>query len=117
MINDKPLEKPLDKKNLDKAINTINHAMEVQKKLTTKYYELRNALMRQSRAISDFWLDEKEWKKQSHKEKLEIMKNETCVHYQSSGSIYQDMKEFPFFAKKQWLLDRKRLINEGKYNE
>lgn len=107
--------KPYNRENMDKAIANLEKVLVNQDKLKSKYTELLTTLIRHRRAHeSTFWLNINNYKKLSTKEKHEMIRKERCVHVPSSGSMFQDMKEFPYFAKRQWIKDRDLLIKEGK---
>ena len=109
------LEKPYNKENLDKAIGNIKLILEKQDEIKSKYYEILTTLIRHRRAIEpECWVIEKEWEKLDNHIKQNIIREERCVKMPSSGSYYQDMKEFPYFAKRQWEKDRELLTKEGK---
>jgi len=101
------------KEKINQTLISINKALELDQQKRAKMLELQTTLTRIGRAIdSEFWLD-KIWKGKTMKQKTELFRNERCVKFQSSGSIFQDLRDFPFFAKKQWENDRKKLIKEG----
>jgi len=101
---------------LEKAIGNIDKVIVIEDKLRSKRIELRNQLLRMQRAIKPrFWLDETNWKKMSFKERLKLMRETKGIQIPSSESIF-NTREFPFYAKKQYVKDRKQLIKEGKIN-
>jgi hypothetical protein len=109
------MTKPYTKENLDKTIDSIKEVLLKQVELKSKYNELLATMIRHRRAFDPIcWVDMPEFKKLKIKEILLLMREEKCVNYPSSGSQYQDAKEFPFFAKKQWQKDREELIKSGK---
>ena len=102
------------KEKVSKAIQSMEQLFEVENKQREKMLEMFRSLIRVERACDkEFWLDKIKWKKLPLKEKQKIFHNEKCVKYSSSGSIFQDIKDFEFFARKQWENDRKRLLKRG----
>lgn len=99
---------------LSKTLESIEQLLELDAKKRGKILEIRKTLTRTRRAIDKtFWLDKIEWKKKPYKDKLKLIREERCVHFQSSGSPFQDVKDFEWFAKKQWEKDRALLIKRG----
>ncbi len=101
-------------KKVSKTLESLKHLLVLGEQHRQKMKELQIGLTRIQRAINKtFWIDERDWKKKTLKEKNEIIRNEICVKFQSSGSYFQDAKDFPYFAKKQWEKDRAKLIKSG----
>ncbi len=95
------------------TITNIDKLLELDLQKREKLIELKRQLIRINRALqSDFWL--KDWKKKTLKEKTKIMREDICIKFQSNDSIFRDLDDFEFYAKKQWIKDREQLISEGK---
>jgi hypothetical protein len=90
---------------VSKTLDSIKKLIDLDEQRRTKLIELQRSLIRIGRAIKpECWINDKSWRKMSVEER--------CVKFQSSGSLSQDIKEFPFYAHKQWLNDRKKLIKD-----
>ncbi len=113
-------EKPMKytEEKLEQTLDSIGKLLVLDEKKRGNMLELRTTLLRIKRAINpECWVNERSWRKIPLKERTKIMREERCVHFQSSGSIFQDLKDFPFFANKQWEKDRAKLIKEGEIVE
>lgn len=111
----KKVDKPkYDIESIRKGLVNIEKALDLNHQQGQKIMELKISMMRIERALqSNFWLDEINWKQKNSHEKIKILREEKCVRFRKSGSEYQDIKDFPFFAKKQWENDRRNLLKTG----
>lgn len=114
----KGLDKPkYTQVRIKETLDGIQKVLDLKEKQKHNLLQLREQMIRISRGIKPtFWLDDLSWKKLTLKEKTQLIRNEKCVRFQTSGSIFQDVKDFPFFAKKQWEKDRKKLLEDGEIN-
>src|SRR4030067_1162787 len=89
---------------VEKTLKSIQDLFDLEEKKKAKMIELQKQLIRIGRAIKPkFWLED--WKKMPQKEKIEIIKNEKCVIFNSYNMI-EKVRDFPFIARTQWEKDR-----------
>jgi len=114
----KHLDKPkYTEAKIKETLDGIEKVLDLKEKQRHNLLQLREQMIRISRGIKPtFWLDDLSWKKLTLKEKTQLIRKEKCVRFQTSGSIFQDIKDFPFLAKKQWENDRKKLLKDGDIN-
>ena len=103
---------------ITETLSSIEKLLVLDEKKRGNMLELRTTLLRIKRAIKpECWVTERSWKKIPLKERTKIFREERCVKFQSSGSIFQDLREFPLYANKQWEKDRAKLIKDGEIVE
>lgn len=96
---------------VERTLKSIQDLLNLDVKQREKILELQRQLIRINRAIkSKFWLEG--WKKIPLKEKVEMIKNERCVKF-NSYNMTEKIRDFPIIAKTQWEKDRQRLIKSG----
>ena len=102
------------KEKITKCISDLEQLLVLHEKQKHVLIELQTQLLRVERAMNPkCWITEKEWNKKSMKEKTKILREDKCIKFRQSDSIFQNIRDYPFVAQKQWENDRKKLIEKG----